>query len=50
VAELARAHLVVELVLSGAEVTQVFGHLRPFGHEGVFLLVATALYHELSFL
>ena len=50
VAELTRAHLVVEFVLCGAEVTQVFGYLRPFCNKGVLLLVATALYDELSFL
>ena len=49
-AELARAHLVFEFVLCGAEVTQVFGYLRPFCYKGVLLLVATALYDELSFL
>ena len=44
--ELARAHLVVELVLGGAQVTQILGYLRPFCDEDVLLLAATALYDK----
>lgn len=47
-AELTRVHLVVELVLGRAEVTQVLGSLGPVCDEGVLLLAVPALYHKLA--
>lgn len=48
VGELARAHLIVELVLGWTEVTQIFGYLGSLCDEGVLLLAGPALYHKLT--
>lgn len=45
-AELPGAHLVVELVLGGAEVTQIFGYLRSLGDKDVLLFADAALHHK----
>ena len=47
-AELARVHLVVELVLGRAEVAQVLGHLRPLGDKDVLLLATSTLDHKFT--
>lgn len=47
-AELAGAHLIVELVLGRTEVTQIFGYLRSLCDEGVLLFADAALYHKFT--
>lgn len=46
-AELARAHLIVELVLGRAEVTQVLGRPRSLRDVDVLLFASATLHYKL---